>query len=294
MIANPRALAAGLHYDMPAADYHADPCEAPSLSSSVCRTIVEQTPAHAYLEHPKLGGKRGESTPDMVFGSYAHGLIAGDVSDFEVEEFDNYQTKAAREWRDQVMETGRTPILKHTAERAGIVAEALMKKAALGITSSPFVPSAKSEVTAIWQEKDVWLRARFDRLVIDEGAYADIWDWKFTKAGISDDALMRSIIDHGYHVQAAFYLRGLVALRPELAGRVSFILAFVEVEAPYAVRRVPICEGFLSIGNALVERGVRLWRECLASGQWPDGSETSRILTPPSWYVARVEEGGVA
>lgn len=294
MIATPRILPAGLHYGVPAAVYHADPCVVPSLSSSICRVLVDQTPAHAYHAHIRMGGHPIEPTPDMIFGAYAHAIMAGDTTDFEVEDFDNYQSKVAREWRDQVISTGRTPILKHTAERAGRAAMALMNKAASGITATPFGTNAQAEVTAIWQEKDIWLRARFDRLVIYEGAYADVWDWKFTNAGVDEAALIRQIIDQGYHVQAAFYLRGLLAVRPDLAGRATFTLAFVEVDEPHAVRRVPICEGFLTLGNQIVERGVRLWRECMASNQWPDYHEHSLFLTPPTWYAQRVEERGAA
>lgn len=281
----------GFHDFMPAAVYHADPCPEPSLSSGIVRTLIEKTPAHAYQEHVRLGGVRPEPTPDMILGSYVHGLLAGDVSDFEVGEFDNYQTKAAREWRDSVALT-KTPILTHTVERAERIAKALRDKAAVGLTTDPFT-AGKPEVSALWQEDGFWFRARYDRLILDEGGYADIWDWKTTKS-VAPDALLRAIIDHGYHIQAAHYLRGLRAIAPRFAGRTSFILAFVEVEPPHAVRRVVMSEGFLSLANGLLSRAIDRWKHCLRLNQWPDESETTLTLTPPAWYASKFIEQEVA
>ena len=38
-----------------AAQYHADPCEPLSLSSSTAWTLLNKSPKHAWSEHPKLG-----------------------------------------------------------------------------------------------------------------------------------------------------------------------------------------------------------------------------------------------
>ena len=57
-----------LRTDIPAADYHADRVghgDAPSLSSSVARTLIQQSPIHAWFKHPKLGNAPRESTASM-------------------------------------------------------------------------------------------------------------------------------------------------------------------------------------------------------------------------------------
>lgn len=279
----------GFYTDVPSADYHADCCPAPSLSSGVARTIVRQSPAHAYLEHIRLGGRKSDPTPDMILGGYVHALLSGQLDDYAVGSFDNYTTKAAKEWRDEMEDGGRQPILEKTVDRATRIETALREKAALGITNSPF-ETGEPEVTAVWQEDQFWFRARYDRLIQDENGFADIWDFK-TTTDVSPEALTRKIIEEGYHIQAAHYLRGLTAIAPGYRGRTSFILAFVEVDRPHAVRRVPICEGFLSMGKTILDRAILLWRESLSSGKWPDYSEESLILTPPVWYAQRVMEG---
>lgn len=282
-------LGVGLHNAIPSDVYHADPCAAPSLSSGVARVLIEKTPAHAYLEHVRLGGHKIDPTPDMILGNYVHGLLSGDLLEFEVGNFDNYTTKSAKEWRDGTKLAGKTPILEKTADRAQLIAKALREKVATDISNNPLL-LGQPEVTAIWQENDFWFRARYDRLVLDETGFADVWDWKTTGVGVSDDALLRIIIDKGYHVQAAHYLRGLRALAPRFTGRTSFIFAFVETEEPFAVRRVVLSEGFLQIGSTLLNRAIARWQHCLANNVWPDDSTGTRTIEPPAWYSMRVME----
>lgn len=286
------SLGVGLHYNVPASVYHSDPAETPSLSSGVARTMAEQSPAHAFLEHVRLGGHKIEPTAEMILGGYVHGLLAGDTSDYAVGNFDNYTTKAAREWRDATTESGKVPILEKTVDRAHLIEKALRAKAALGLTTDPFT-TGKPEVTAIWQDEGFWFRARYDRLILDPTFFGDVWDWK-TTSSVTPDAITRAIIDHGYHVQAAHYLWGLRKLAPQFAGRLTFTLVFVETEAPFAVRRVPICESFLQLGDMILRRAVARWKECMTSGQWPDDSGESLMLTPPAWYAAKLTEGGIA
>lgn len=284
-----QVIGVGFHDNVPSDVYHGDPCEQPSLSSGVARVLIEKTPAHAFLEHVRLGGSKPDPTPDMILGNFVHGILAGDVHEFLVGDFDNYMTKAAKEFREAAVAAGRTPILQKNVDRAERIAKALREKAAVGVTNNPF-EMGKPEVTAIWQEDGAWLRARYDRLILDESGYADIWDWKTTGVGTTHEALLRIILDKGYHIQAAHYTRGLRLLAPRFAGRISFVFAFVETEEPFAVRRVTLSEGFLQLGAAQLERAIRDWRQCLQTNTWPDGSEHPIELTPPTWYLTKVED----
>jgi len=284
-------LGVGIHYGVPAAVYHADPCESPSLSSGVARTILDQSIAHAWHEHPKLGGGKKESTAAMTTGSVVHSLLAGEDSDLEIGTYDNFRIKAAQEWRDAVIAQGRTPALNRDLDDARFIVDSIKAKAALGIDNSPFVEHGRSEVTAIWKEGEAYCRARYDRLVIDPNGYADIWDWK-TTTDVSPDAIQRSIIDHGYHIQAAFYLRGLATVLPDYAGRCTFVFVFVETKAPYAVRRVCLGESFMTAGRHLVGEAINQWRGAMESGLFNDPFAGQTITMPaPDWYIRKLEEG---
>jgi hypothetical protein len=290
-------LPVGIHDNIPAAVYHADPCERPSLSSSVARVLVEQTPLHAWLAHPKLGGKRTQSTDGMDFGAIIHAMLSGlesEMHGFALSPYDDYRSKDARAWRDAVTAEGRTPVKQAALDAAGVVAgelrNAINKR---GDSLNPF-EHGRPEVTAIWEESGgVLCRARYDRLVCDPSGFADIWDWK-TTGDVSPDALARTIIDHGYHIQAAFYLRGARALLPEYRGRFSFLLAFVEKDPPHVVRVVPMTESWLHLGNVIVSRAISRWSDCITANTWPSGTGENCAVEPPSWYAMRVEEMGLS
>lgn len=261
-------LPPGLHYGIPAARYHADNLRAePTLSSGVLRTILGKSIEHGALEHPRIGGAGSDATPAMNLGSITHSLLAGDDGDIVLGNFDSYRTKAAQDWKRSVEAMGKTPALERDMEGARPIAKAVREKAAVGITNDPFAPHGRSEVTALWNEGDVFFRARYDRLVIDPSGYADIWDYK-TTADIGTRAIERAIVDMGYQIQAAFYLRGLTALLPQYIGRTSFIFCFVENDAPYHVRRVTLSPAMLAKGAKDAAAGIDTWRQALATNDF--------------------------
>jgi hypothetical protein len=257
----------GLHEGLPADVYHADPAPSPSLSSSILRTILGKSIEHAALEHSRLGAVAHESTASMDLGSTVHALLSGEDSGLVLGNFDNYRTADARRWRESILAMGKTPVLERDLEDAKPIAAAVRAKAALGCTNDPFKLPGKSELSAFWKEESVYCRARFDRLVVDHSAYADIWDWK-TTTDVSPECIRRTICKYGYHIQAAFYLRGLNALLPSHQGRTSFIFVFVETTAPYAVRRVTLSPAFLAKGAKDVNRGLAIWKDALATSNF--------------------------
>lgn len=275
----------GLNYTMRSTVYHSDPCFKPSLNSGIARTILKKSLAHAKLEHPRFGASKNNRTPSLSFGAYVHGLVAGDVSDFELGDFATFDGKAAKEWCATVEASGKEPVLQVTAEKAGPVAEALVRHAGDGLTINP-ISAGHAEVTAIWREDDTWCRIRLDRLVCD--AYADIWDWKTTD-DITDRGIVSTIVEYGYHIQAAFYMRGVVACLPEYRGRVTFTLVFVEKTEPYTVRRVKLDPTFLAVGKIEVQRAIDKWSQAMASGEFPGIPVDTFEAVAPAWMDDELE-----
>ena len=278
-------------YDMPASVYHADPCETPSLSSSVARTILGKSLAHAYAEHPKLGGRRKESTASMDRGSLVHALLAGTASaEVEVGDFTTFRSKAAQEWEQSVRERGKIAALERDWDEAHTIAAAVRAKASRGLTLDPFAtPTAHAEVSAFWQRNNTtnnsgcWMRARFDRLVNPGDEPCTAWDWKVT-SDISPAAVKRAIRRFGYHHQAAHYLAGLDALVPQFRGRHSFVFVFVEDAAPYSVRRYCLRPDTLQCAAIDIGRAHDAWEQALRTDEWPDGtSERTTFIDVPSF-----------
>lgn len=275
---------AGFHEFMPARVYHADPCGEPSLSSTIARTILSKSLAHAHAEHPRLGGTaKKDPTAAMDRGSCVHSILAGTSGeDVELGDFPTFLSKASREWADSVRMKGKIPALCCDMEDAVLIARNVQTKIARGLTddNNPF-NAGRPEVTAIWSLNDVWFRARYDRLVKRDGEPCTAWDYKVT-SDVSPAAVKRSFRRFGYHLQAAHYLAGLDALCPQFAGRHSFIFAFVEDAPPYSVRRYCLKTDTLGVAKIDIARAHSLWERAIKTNEWPDATtdQTTFIEIP--------------
>jgi hypothetical protein len=285
-------MSTGFFYDMPQSVYHADPAPAPSLSSGVARTLLAKSPAHAAMEHPKIGGVKRESTDAMSTGTLIHAIMAGATESITISPYDDFRTKDAREWRASAMESGKIIVKAEALTLAAKVADSIKAKAALGIDNTPFAPTAKHEAAAIWQEDGCYCRALFDCLNITEHG-ADIWDWKTTN-DISDRGIEKAVAKYRYDIQAAFYLRGLEKLLPAYRGRTSFVFVFVETEAPYTVRRVCLQPSYMQHANAKVAEAITTWAHCLANNHFPSMPPDTLALELPAWLDDSEDEISVS
>jgi hypothetical protein len=292
-------LPIGIHHDVPAADYHADPAELPSLSSSVAEIIVEKTPRHAWCAHPRLNPgfaawkARQEKKSEGKFnlGNVVHELMLGKGGGFEILDFPDYKTKVAQVLRSDAREAGLTPILRHQhAQALEIVREACYALADI----SEWGQGGDSETVLIWRQEGVLCRAMLDWLDPD---FTQIWDIKTTSAGLSDLALSRTIVNNGYDLSAAFYVLGMTAIFPDLAGRFKFRWIFVETEEPFEVRVIEADATTLAIGLKKANYAIEKWRRCMEDGphisRWPGYPRRIESLDYPQWaestWLAREE-----
>lgn len=270
-----------------AATYHADPCERPSLSSTIARVLVGQSPLHAYSMHPRLGGKARAATRSMNFGTLVHALVLGQGVLVEVIHADDWRTKAAREARDEAREAGRIPILADEFEPAQKCADATlaaMAKHGIALTG-------ESELAAIWEEHhdegaSVLCRGMMDHWVEKT---ATIYDLKTTESANPKD-LASKFIRFGYDIQRAAYVSAVETLHPALRGRVRFVFVFVETEPPFDV--VPVIAGgsMRDLGESRWRRAVHMWDRSLRSNRWPGYAERSSQIEAPAWAMVEEED----
>ena len=262
--------------------YHADPCEMPSLTQSIAHTLVSKSPAHAWLEHPRLGGKARKPTKTMDAGTLVHKLILGVGCDVEIIEHDSYRTKAAQELRDLARAEGKLPMLAHEyAEIDAAVAGIRARMEHKGI-----VFSGESEVTIIWQEEardgtTVQCRGRMDHVLLDAG---HIYDLK-TSRSAHPDKCASAIYEYGYDIQAAAYMRALGQARPMLEGRIKFTDLFVETDEPYPVSPIRHAGTMRELGERRWRKAVNLWAKCLNENWWPDYTETPVYVDARPWHL---------
>jgi len=265
-------LDTGLHTNVPEPVYHADPAPKPSLSSSLARTLLYESPAHAWQKHPRLRDTlrdERESTAAMNTGSIVHALLAGEETmqqSLEIGHFPDYRTAAAKEWKAEVLASGRTPLLEKDLLGAGdIVSSVRLALPGLFVKKT----TAQKELTAIWQDIGWhYCRARIDCLQRHDTGGASVWDWK-TTSDVSDRALERACQTYRYPFQLAFYLRGLRELLPEVTAW-DAKLVFVEATAPHTVRLVSFTEDYMAYAASQVEEAIELWADCMSAEDFSD------------------------
>ena len=268
------------------AEYHADPCSGPSLSHSIAHTLVTQSPRHAWLEHPKLGGNiERVTTKAMDDGSILHKLLLGAGAEFEMVVADDWRTKAAKEAREIIQADGKIAILAHQFEKLRIAAERIIRNAA----EQGFPLGGHSEVAIEFTETarkadDVTCRCRIDQIRPGHLLY----DLKKVRSA-NPQALSRIIFDYGYDIQHVAYTRAYEQLVPEAVGRADFVFLFCETEPPYEVVVGRLDGAMREIGLRRWIKAVRLWEKLLTEGSfpWPGYADGAIVIESPAYVVSR-------
>lgn len=272
--------------NMPAAAYHADPCGEPSLSSSIAKLLLAKTPAHARHAHPRLNPTFTQSpTAAMTLGSVAHEILLGKGSGFEISPFDDYKTKDARAWRDDVVMRGKIPIKDQDLDAAVSMADAILARVAEIPGAERAFTDGDPETVVIWRDiLGPLCRARPDWLDLAGGA---IYDLKTTGNGLGDRSLNARIAseDTAFDMRAAFYLRGIERLFPEEAGRIAYRWIFVESEAPFEVRVFEMDGDTRANGDRKARAAIEKWRECLKENCWPGYPRKIEWPECPDWAL---------
>lgn len=282
----PRQDTAARILNVTAEVYHSDPCDVPTLSASIAHLLVAESPRHAYVAHPRLGGgiSIGTRKNPQLAGEILHRLILGKGREIVAIAANDFRTARAQELRDTAFADGRLPILtgelEETAAFAGRVRD---RCAALGF---PF--DGESEVAIEWSEPladgNVRCRCMMDHVDLEHGR---VYDLKRV-ADANPRRLERTIVENGLDLQAHAYRRALEALRPELVGRVEFTFLFVEADAPHEIVPAVLDGRLREIGELRWQRALRTWRECLTANRWPGYTDgRPALLEAQPWDVAR-------
>ncbi len=276
-------------YRMLDTDYHADPCEVPSLSSTIGRRLIDASPAHAWNDHPRLNPPREDEAkpkipPKWDFGSLIHKLVLGAGANIEVLPYDAWTTKEAREMRDACYEDGKIPVKQKDFDRAEVMAAAFERQLA---GCDPIIRTCMdkgpAEVIAVWQEQSIWCRAMLDKLWVSlDGTVATIIDYKSTEASAAHHETERRIFQMGYDFQGVFYGRGLVALMPEIK-ELRFAIITQEVTAPFAMTVLAPTIEAAELAEVKVLTALALWERCMSTDEWPGYPSATRPATPRPW-----------
>lgn len=272
----------GLYFDMACDDYFADPLPAPSLSNSGIGILLNKSPLHFAVQHPRLmGGEEArKSSTAQHRGSVVHRLALGAGKDYVVIDAPDFKTKDARLQRDAAEEAGLCPITAPKFDEAQEQAKLLRPHLEEVLQGEPFL----SEVVIAWTVETphgtIWCRGMIDAWCPSLLTAVDLK----TTTNASPKAVARLMADKGYDTQAAWYSRGLGHLldRP---GEIRFVTLFSENDTPHATHPVVIDEAWRTSAWDLCEEAVGVFARCLKADEWPGYPRNPVLLSPPDWLI---------
>ena len=260
-------LSTGVYRDLSDEQYHADPCEHPSLSSTLARMVITKSPLHAWTAHPKLNPD-WEPVEKKTFdiGRAAHRAVLGRGADYEeippslLSSNGAAGTKAAKDWIAEARARGVTPLKTEEIERVHAmaeIAEARMEN------NKIFIYPDDSEVVVLAEIDGIPCRAMVDNAPPDPKK--PLYDFK-TCEDASVNACLRSVMNYGYDVQAAHYLECWKAATGEDR---LFRFVFQEKSAPHEICVIELGSDSLMMAKKKTARAREIWRNCVRSGYWP-------------------------
>lgn len=256
----------GIFYDFPVDDYFADPTPEPSLSQSIVKVLIERSPAHAWMRHPRLNPKFKADDPTKYdVGNIAHTLLLGRGKRLKVLPHADWRKDAAKADRAAAAEAGLLAVLEKDHALGKAMADAAMAQIEERGYGASFL-AADSEVVIAAKDGPVWLKAMIDRLTKTRQR---VFDYKTTSASASPWALDWRMVDGGWPLQSAMHEKILDIVDADNAGRREHLFIVQEDEEPYALSIVRLPESALVIGRKQLAAGIDMWTECRASGVWP-------------------------
>ena len=256
-------------YDMATADYFGDPVPSGSLSVTRAKTLLSEA-GPAKFRHRE---QHPEHRATFDLGTAAHCLVLSKGAErLVLVDADSWRTKAAQTARAEAYAEGKTPLLAADMRKAEDMAEALDRHPLAVATLD-----GKPEVSMFYERPDgLWLRGQMDIMGADCTA-----DYKST-ADASSFGFSRMAWRFRYHMQAAWYRR----LRAWLTGEwLPFRLVAQESAAPYLVSVWELDDLAIRQGESDMDEAIRIYQQCMESGQWPGYPDEIQTLSPPDWAL---------
>lgn len=270
--------------DLSAAAYYADKIDdTPTLSASIAKILVGQSPRHAWTAHPRLNPQYAPKAEQKFdIGTVVHRLLLQPEleSRVAVVDADSWRTNAAKAVRDQAREEGDTPLLIGEWQRVQEMLTAVRAQLPLlDVDPLPFT-DGKAEQTLCWEDErtGVLCRARLDWLRDDMTVIDDLKTSKWSANPLSWSR--RTLWSIGADVQTVMYRRAVKSItgtEPDL----RFIIA--ESQPPFAIGVVALAESALTLAESKLDAALDIWKRCLETNEWP--GYTPRVIeaAAPAW-----------
>jgi len=229
-----------------------------------------------------FGYEEKQITPAMEFGSAVHSAALTPQAfrkDYICSPFDSWRTKESQIFKQDNEAAGITILKESDFFRAIETAEAVMNDSEM-----PKKGTYGSEVAVFGQINNTIVKGMIDIVSHDDKTLYDI---KTTANIESLDDLQKTILNRGYHWQAALYLDLWNAATGEY--RDEFVFAFVETSSPHETAFVKMSQEFLDLGRAGwykspgYMQALTLWEHAVETGNWYKRITGTQEANIPSW-----------
>lgn len=242
------------------------------LSSTDLRRLL-RSPAH--FRNPAVF-----DSPALAFGSLAHAfvLLPGDAEARYRPKADvdgrTKEGKATREWEANLAANQGVRFVS-SADYNAAVSIASAVRTHLGAAS--LFAGGVAEVAGITSDF-LGVNARIKPDYRSDVAIIDLK----TCADARPEGFVRSVMNYGYEVQAAYYVDVAAAIDGKQR---DFYWVAVEKDAPYAVAVYKASAEMLERGRQAYRKAIELYKECAALDLWPAYSQQVQELNLPKWAL---------
>lgn len=271
-------------YDMPPEDYHRHP----ALSSSGARRLLPPS-CPALFRHWQTHEQRA---PELDLGKAAHTYVLTEGEAVVEVEAPDWRTNAAKAAREQAYTDGKVPLLTKQLEQVKDMAAAIRANKLAAAILDP--SKGRPEVSGFWTEPDddngvdIPCRFRADFLRVPTVGRVTAVDYKSTTA-VDQRSIESAVSRYGYHVQQAWYERGIYATGLAAAD-LAFLFIFQAKTPPYLTRVVSLPAEWVLAGDDARKTALDTYRRCLMADEWPGYGDEITELSMPRWAGRELED----
>lgn len=223
------------------------------VSKSALWTAYSRSPAHARVEK--------EASNAMKVGTATHCVVL-EPDSFRLRFHRGPDDRKGNRWKDFVAEYGEGALTSHEFDAALELRDAIMDVPEIRLLTGN---GAYREITACATDPETGLktRARADGYVPGHGIIAELKSTNDARA----EAFQRTVRQFGYHMGEAHYAKTWQDAGGE--NYQAFIFIALEVEAPYALKIYELDADTIAEGEAIRQKAMATWLECVQTGKWP-------------------------
>jgi len=230
-----------------------------------------------------LEGKAKEKTQSLSIGTAVHIHILEPHKKHLIKNLKDYGFEDRKKWQAIRKLEAENPgthffLDKEIEQINSMVTSVKLHDKALRLYAS----GTWNEVSMFWHMNGFDCKGRCDTVNFEEGYVVDLKTTKDAKG------FMKECVDYSYHVQAAFYLRGI----KEITGNdFDWYWVAVDSNSPHFCYVYKASLETLEIGAHIVDELMNKLAVCLEEDTWPIGNEEIIEGILPSWYTARFKKG---